>query len=85
MPPAACPTTLYDNPLINRYASREMSALWGAQRKFRTWRRLWVSLAEAEAELGLAISPAQIEQLRAHIDDIDFAAADATSASCGTT
>jgi adenylosuccinate lyase len=66
----------YENPLTNRYASREMSALWGAQRKFRTWRQLWVWLAEAEAELGLDISPAQIEQLRAHIDDVDFAAAD---------
>ncbi len=67
---------LYENPLTSRYASREMSALWGAQRKFRTWRQLWVWLAEAEAELGLDISPAQIEQLRAHIDDVDFAAAE---------
>jgi adenylosuccinate lyase len=66
----------YENPLTARYASREMSALWGAQRKFRTWRQLWVWLAEAEAELGLDISPAQIEQLRAHIDDVDFTAAD---------
>mgnify|MGYP005860582973 FL=1 len=37
----------YDNPLITRYASREMSALWSPQRKFSTWRRLWVALAEA--------------------------------------
>jgi adenylosuccinate lyase len=66
----------YENPLGNRYASAEMSALWGAQRKFSTWRRLWVILAEAEAELGLAIDKAQIEQLRAHVDDIDFEAAD---------
>lgn len=62
----------YDNPLIGRYASREMSALWGSQRKFSTWRQLWVWLAEAEMELGLPIKPAQIDQLRAHIDDIDF-------------
>jgi adenylosuccinate lyase len=73
----------YDNPLVTRYASREMAELWGAQRKFSTWRRLWVALAEAEHELGLRaddgvtprITRAQIEQLRAHIDDIDFARA----------
>ena len=62
----------YDNPLITRYASPEMVALWGPRRKFSTWRRLWVALAEAEAELGLPITRAQIEQLRAHVDDIDF-------------
>ncbi len=66
---------LYDNPLISRYASREMASLWGAQRKFSTWRRLWVALAEAEAELGLPITSAQLDELRSHIDDIDFAAA----------
>jgi adenylosuccinate lyase len=66
------PSDVYENPLIGRYASPEMAALWGAQRKFSTWRRLWVALAEAEAELGVAISGAQIEQLRAHLDDIDF-------------
>lgn len=66
----------YDNPLIARYASEEMSRLWGPQRKFRTWRQLWVVLAEAEAELGLAITPAQIVELKAHVDDIDFAAAE---------
>jgi adenylosuccinate lyase len=65
----------YDNPLVARYASPEMSALWSPQRKFSTWRRLWVALAEAQAELGLPISPQQIEQLRAHTDDIDFEAA----------
>jgi adenylosuccinate lyase len=65
----------YDNPLISRYASPEMSALWSPQRKFSTWRRLWVALAEAEAELGLPISRQQIDELRAHMDDIDFAAA----------
>jgi adenylosuccinate lyase len=65
----------YDNPLIRRYASEEMSRLWGDQRKFSTWRRLWVILAEAERELGLSISQEQVEELRAHVDDIDFAAA----------
>jgi len=62
----------YENPLISRYASAEMARLWGEQRKFSTWRRLWVALAEAERELGLPVSEAQIEELRAHVDDIDF-------------
>lgn len=52
-----------------------MSAIWSPQRKFSTWRRLWVALAESERELGLDISEAQIEELRAAIDTIDFAAA----------
>lgn len=73
----------YDNPLVTRYAGREMAQLWGPQRKFSTWRRLWVALAEAEQELGLladdGVTPrirrAQIEQMRAHLDDIDFARA----------
>src|SRR5579884_1483135 len=76
---------VYDNPLVGRgYASREMAGLWGPQRKFSTWRRLWVALAEAEHELGLTrddgvtrrISPAQLDELRAHVDDIDFARAE---------
>jgi len=65
----------YENPLIARYASPEMSRLWSAERKVRTWRRLWVALAEAEAELGLPISPAQIAELKNHVDDVDLAAA----------
>ena len=71
-------------PLVTRYASREMAELWGPQRKFSTWRRLWVALAEAEHELGLTaddgvtprITPAQLQEMRAHLDDIDFARAD---------
>jgi adenylosuccinate lyase len=65
----------YENPLISRYASAEMSRLWGEQRKHSTWRKLWVALAEVEAELGLPITPQQIAELRAHTDDINFAAA----------
>jgi adenylosuccinate lyase len=65
----------YQNPLIGRYSSPEMSEIWSPQRKFSTWRRLWVALAEAEAELGLPISPKQIAQLKAHVDEIDFEAA----------
>ena len=62
----------YENPLITRYASTAMSRLFGAQHRHSTWRRLWVALAEAEAELGLPISAAQIEELRTHVDKIDF-------------
>jgi adenylosuccinate lyase len=62
----------YDNPLIARYASAEMSRLWGPRRKFRTWRLLWVALAEAQAELGLPIREAQLAELRAHVDDVDL-------------
>jgi adenylosuccinate lyase len=77
-------TQVYDNPLVTRYASREMAELWGPRRKFSTWRRLWVALAEAEYELGLPaddgttprISPAQLDELRAHVEDIDFARAE---------
>jgi adenylosuccinate lyase len=73
----------YDNPLITRYAGRPMVELWGPQRKHSTWRRLWLALAEAEHELGLTaddgvsprITPEQLAELRAHLDDIDFARA----------
>lgn len=69
------PHDIYENPLNTRYASRAMSALWSDQRKHSTWRRLWVALAEAERQLGLDIRPEQIAELRAHVDDIDFARA----------
>ncbi len=62
----------YDNPLIARYASRDMSQLWGPQRKFRTWRELWVALAEAEAEMGLPIREEQLAELRAHAGEVDL-------------
>jgi adenylosuccinate lyase len=62
----------YVNPLVDRYASREMSRNFSDERKFRTWRRLWVALAEAEKELGLDISEEQIAELKAHEEDIDF-------------
>ena len=65
----------YENPLISRYASREMASLWSAQRKHSTWRRLWVALAEVERELGLNISAAQVAEMRAKTDEIDFEAA----------
>ncbi len=62
----------YENPLITRYASQAMGGLWSAQRIHSTWRKLWVALAEAERELGLPITQAQIDELAAAVDDIDF-------------
>ena len=67
--------TTYENPLVARYASKAMAELWSGQKKFSTWRRLWVALAEAERELGLNISESQIAELKAKVDDIDFDAA----------
>ncbi|MCA9246716.1 MAG: adenylosuccinate lyase [Planctomycetales bacterium] len=69
------PQSIYQNPLITRYASRDMARLWGEQRRIGYWRRLWVMLAEAEQELGLPIADEQIAELRAKVDDIDFDAA----------
>lgn len=65
----------YVSPLASRNASPEMQAVWSPRTKFTTWRRLWLALAEAEQELGLAISDEQLEELRAHLDDIDYDAA----------
>lgn len=62
----------YDNPLIERYASREMCEHFGPQKKFSTWRRLWIALAESEHELGLPVTQQQIDELKEHVDDIDF-------------
>ncbi len=68
-------TDVYTSPLVERIASREMAELWSAQKKFSTWRRCWIALAEAEQELGLPITDAQIAAMRAKQDDIDFARA----------
>jgi adenylosuccinate lyase len=65
-------TTEYVSPFVERFATKEMAQLWGAQKKFSTWRRCWIALAEAEQELGLPISDEQLDELRAHVDDIDF-------------
>ena len=62
----------YESPLSGRYASKEMQEIFSPDRKFRTWRRLWIALAEAERELGLPITEEQIEELRAHADDINY-------------
>ena len=62
----------YQSPLSERYASREMQYIFSPDKKFRTWRRLWIALAETERELGLPITEEQIEELRAHADDINY-------------
>ena len=67
----------YENPLITRYASREMAHLFSDEVKFKTWRRLWVALAEAEHELGLPVTQEQVDELKAHQDDINYEVAEA--------
>ena len=67
--------TRSQSPLSSRYASDEMQRLFSAQFKFSTWRRLWLMLAESEKELGLNITDEQLDEMRAHLDDIDFEAA----------
>jgi adenylosuccinate lyase len=63
---------IYENPLIKRYASREMEELFSPQKKFSTWRKLWIALAEGEKELGLNITEEQIEELKKYKDDINY-------------
>ena len=62
----------YVSPLSERYASREMQYIFSPDMKFRTWRRLWIALAETEKELGLPITDEQIEELKSHVDDINY-------------
>ena len=69
------PRDLWDNPLAARYASAEMTRLWSDNHRYRLWREAWLALAEAEAELGLPISAAQLAEMRAHLQPIDFAKA----------
>ncbi len=63
---------IYESPFSARYASKEMQYLFSAQKKFSTWRRLWVALAKAEKELGLDITDEQINEMESHVDDINF-------------
>ena len=67
----------YENPLNSRYASKEMSYLFSPDYKFKTWRKLWIALAEVEKELGLNITDEQIEEMKAHKDDINYEVAEA--------
>lgn len=62
----------YESPLSARYASKEMKYIFSPDKKFRTWRKLWIALAESEKELGLAITQEQIDELKAHADDINY-------------
>ncbi|HWR19235.1 MAG TPA: adenylosuccinate lyase [Clostridia bacterium] len=66
--------SIYESPLSARYASRYMLELFSQDTRVKTWRSLWIALAEGERRLGLPITSAQIEELTAHIDDIDYAA-----------
>lgn len=65
-------TDRYDSPLSGRYASKEMQYIFSQDKKFTTWRRLWIALAEAERELGLNITEEQIAELKAHVNDINY-------------
>ncbi|WP_289688159.1 adenylosuccinate lyase [Faecalibaculum rodentium] len=72
--------SIWSSPLSARYASRPMQELFSDDKKFRTWRRLWIALAEAEQELGLDITDVQIAQLREHAEDINYDVAKAREA-----
>lgn len=63
---------LYENPLITRYASKEMAQNFSDDKKFRLWRKLWIALAESEKELGLPITDEQIDELKKYADDINY-------------
>ena len=64
--------SIYQNPLGTRYASREMQENFGDEKRFRLWRKLWIALAESEMELGLPVTKAQVDELKAHACDIDY-------------
>ncbi len=65
-------TSVYENPLLSRYASREMAENFSDDKKFRLWRKLWIALAEAEKELGLNITDEQIAEMKKYADDINY-------------
>lgn len=67
----------YESPLSSRYAGKEMKYIFSPDKKFKTWRKLWIALAESEMELGLPITQAQIDELKAHADDINYEVAQA--------
>lgn len=63
---------IYVTPLGGRYASKEMNELWSSNSKYSTWRKLWIALAETEKELGINITDEQINEMKAHVNDIDY-------------
>lgn len=66
------PKLSYQNPLAERYSSEKMTEIFSPQIRYKTWRQLWIALAEAERELGIKISKKQIDELKKYVDDIDF-------------
>ena len=64
--------SVYSNPLITRYASREMAEAFSDEKRFKLWRKLWIALAESEMELGLNITPGQVDELKKYAEDINF-------------
>lgn len=73
-PPLRADAATFENPLVTRYASPEMLAIWSAQNRYTTWRRVWIALAEAQQEQGLPIRDRQIRAMRRAVATIDFAA-----------
>ena len=78
-------TNSYESPFCTRYASPEMQYLFSADKKFTTWRRLWVALARAEHQLGLPVTQAQVDQLEANVENIDYDVAREREKVCPTT
>lgn len=65
----------FQNPLINRYATKEMALIWSSENKFRFWRKMWTWLAECQMELGLPVEEKQLAEIRENVDCVDSAAA----------
>jgi adenylosuccinate lyase len=77
MNPDTSPYERFESPLVSRYAGEAMSRVFSPAARFRTWRRLWLALAEAEKELGLPITDEQIREMQRHVDDVNFERAEA--------
>ena len=72
----------YVTPLGTRYASKEMNEIWSSDAKYSTWRKLWIALAETEKELGIDITEEQLDEMRAHVNDIDYDVVKAREKEC---
>ena len=64
--------SIYNNPLITRYASKEMQRAFSDEKRFKLWRKLWIALAESEMELGLTVTQEQVDELKTCAEDIDY-------------